>query len=180
VSYGPLAERYARAIFELGVESGQLDRLTEQIGSLANAYAESAELRSVLDNPLVPAEKREAILKELTQRLGLSELATNAVRLIAARRRLRALPEIAKKLGTLSDKKAGVVRVSVTSAIALDERQYQALNSELEKALSRKIVLERKQDASLIGGIVTRVGDNTIDGSLKGRLSEIQRRLLAG
>jgi F-type H+-transporting ATPase subunit delta len=55
---------------------------------------------------------------------------------------------------------------------------YQRIESELSTAVGRKIVIERKQDPTLIGGIVTRIGDNTIDGSIRGRLNEVERQLL--
>jgi F-type H+-transporting ATPase subunit delta len=102
----------------------------------------------------------------------------NSVKLLAARRRLRALPEIARRLGGLADEKAGILRATVTSAVPLPEAFYEKLTSELEAATRRKILLEKLHDPTLIAGVVTRIGDNTIDGSVKGRLAELERRLL--
>jgi F-type H+-transporting ATPase subunit delta len=178
VSYGAIADRYARAIFELGVEGNQLKPLTDQVESFARTYHESDELKTVLDNPLVPEPEREAILRDVANRLGLSPLAVNAVRLLAARRRLRALPDIARRLGTLSDERAGILRATVTSAVPLSEPYYEQLRGVLERATGRKIVIERRQDPTLIAGVITRIGDNTIDGSVRGRLAELERRLL--
>ena len=177
-SGGEVAERYARAIFELGVESGQTGPLSEQIRSFANTYASSRELSSVLDNPLVDAAKREAVLQEVAARAGLNGVALNAVRLLAQRKRLGSLPEISRHLATLADEKAGVVRAVVTSATALPESFYERLGKELEAATQRKVAIDRKLDPSLIAGVVTRIGDNTIDGSVKGRLEELERQLL--
>ena len=174
-----IADRYARAVFELGIETGELKPLTEQVRGMAEVYRASPELRSVLGNPTVEEAKREAILKEIGLRLGLGELALNTVRLLAHRRRLAFLPEIARRLGTLSDEKAGILRASVTSATPLSESHYQALAAEIERATRKKVVLERKQDPTLIAGIVTRIGDNTIDGTLKGQLAHLERQLLA-
>jgi F-type H+-transporting ATPase subunit delta len=178
MSQADVANRYARAILEIGAESNQVGPLTEQIRNFARAYAESPELQSVLDNPLVDEAQRNAILADTAQRVGVSGVALNAVRLLASRKRLHALPDVARRLGTLADEKAGIVRASVTSAGPLPEAFYQRLTSELEAATNRKIELERHQDPSLIAGIVTRIGDNTIDGSVKGRLAEIERQLL--
>jgi len=174
-----LADRYARAIFELGVESNQLKPLTDQIQRIAEVYAESHELRVALENPVVDEAKRDAVLKDVSARLQLSELATNSLRVLAARRRLRALPEIARRLATLSDETAGIVRATVISAVPLSEAHYQALSAELERATQKKVVVERQHDPSLIAGVVTRIGDKTIDGSLKGRLAELESQLLA-
>jgi F-type H+-transporting ATPase subunit delta len=177
-SESAVADRYARAIFEIGAESGTLGELAQQIAAIAAAYAANANLRAILDNPLVAEEQREAVLQEIAARLGLSEIATNSVRLLARRRKLRALPDIARRLGSLSDERAGVLRARVTSARELPESYYSDLTTRLEKATGKKIVLERRQDPALIAGVVTQIGDNTIDGSLKGRLHDIERQLL--
>lgn len=179
MSYEQIAERYARAIYELGVDTKQLAPLSDQIKRVAAAYDDSRELRQVLENPLVSAAERQGLLKGLSTRLGVGPLALNSIRLIAQRRRLRALPQIAKKLGELTDDRSGVVRASVTTAKIMPETYFVKLKGELEKSLGKRIILERKQDPSLIAGVVTRIGDNTIDGSLKGRLNDLQQRMLA-
>lgn len=173
-----LVDRYARAIFELGVEAGQLSQLTEQVRSFAAAYAGSKELRMVAENPLVPVEHRDAVLKDIGARLGLSELAINSVRVLAERRRLSALPDVAKRLGSLADEKAGVIRARVASAAPLSEDFYAKLAQKLEAKTKQKVVIEREHDPSLLAGVVTKLGDNTIDGSLKGRLQALERSLL--
>jgi F-type H+-transporting ATPase subunit delta len=173
-----VADRYARAIFELGVETSQLSPITEQLRRFANAYSGSAELRAVLDNPIIEQEKRDGVLADVSARLGLMGNALNLIKLLSLRRKLRAVPEIARRLDRLSDEKAGVVRATVTSARAMPDSFYQRLVAELEAATSRKIVLERREDPTLIAGFVTRIGDNTIDGSVRGRLNEIERQLV--
>jgi F-type H+-transporting ATPase subunit delta len=178
MSQAPVADRYARAIYELGVETNQLAGITEQVRRFAQTYTSSAELRAVLDNPIIEGEKRDGILADVSSRLGLSGSALNLIKLLASRKKLRVIADIAKRLDRLSDEKAGVVRASVTSAKAMPESFYQKLVAELETATARKIVLERKEDPSLIAGFVTRIGDNTIDGSVKGRLSELERQLV--
>jgi F-type H+-transporting ATPase subunit delta len=174
-----VAERYARAIFELGVESGQLEALTGSIRSFADTYAASRELQGVLDNPLIELDKRQGVLQDIAARVGLSGVGLNALRFLAKRNRLGSLPAIARRLASLADEKAGVVRATVTSAGPLPESFYERLVKELESATQRKVSIDRKQDPSLIAGVVTRIGDNTIDGSVKGRLAEIERQLSA-
>lgn len=173
-----VVDRYAKAIFELGVETGQLSAVSEQVRKFAAAYAESRELRMVGENPLIPEEQRDAVLKEVGTRLGLGEVAVNAVRLLAQRRRLGALPDVAKRLGGLADEKAGVVRAKVVSAAPMGEDFYAKLAQKLEAKTRMKVVIEREQDPSLIAGVVTKIGDNTIDGSLSGRLQALERSLM--
>lgn len=178
MSQSPVADRYARAIFELGAETGQLAPITEQVRRFAQTYSANPELRAVLDNPIIEAEKRDAILADVAARLGLMGNALNLIKLLASRKKLRVVADIARRLDRFTDEKAGVVRATVTSAKAMPDSFYQKLVAELEAATSRKIVLERREDPTLIAGFVTRIGDNTIDGSVRGRLIEIERQLV--
>jgi F-type H+-transporting ATPase subunit delta len=178
MSQAPVADRYARAIFELGVETGQLAPITEQIRRFAQAYTGSPELRAVLDNPVIEVEKRDAVLADVSMRLGLMGNASNLIKLLASRKKLRVVPDIARRLDRFSDEKAGVVRAVVTSAKTMPDSFYQRLKAELEAATARTVELERREDPSLIAGFVTRIGDNTIDGSVRGRLNEIERQLV--
>jgi F-type H+-transporting ATPase subunit delta len=179
MSHAAVARRYALAIFELGTETKQLAQLSDQIRKFSEVYAASAELRGVLDNPVMEEEKREGLLKDLGGRLGLGPNALNAVRLLAARRRLGALPDVSTQLQRLADESAGVVRATVTSAKPLPESYYRELVGQLEKTMQKRILLEKKQDESLIAGVITTIGDRTIDGSLRGRLETLQRQLTA-
>jgi F-type H+-transporting ATPase subunit delta len=171
------AERYARAIFELGLEEGSENEIVRKMNDFASLYAATPALRNVLGNPQVRPTERDAILREVAGRLGLGGLELNAVRYLARRRRLRALPEIAERLGRLADARRGVVRATVTAAAPLPESFYERLTRELEALTGKNVTLERRQDASLIAGVVTRIGDNTIDGSLRGRLERLGRQL---
>lgn len=173
-----VAERYARAFFELGVEIHELEAVAEQLGGAAEAYASSAELRHALENPLVRDEQRYAVLSELGRRLGLMRMVVNGLKLMAARRRLPALPQTAVRLTKLADEHAGVARATVTSATPLSEDYYEQLALVLGRKTSRRVVIQRRVDPSLIAGVVTRIGDTVIDGSLKGRLAALERQLL--
>lgn len=178
MSQEAVARRYARAVFELGKESGSLTKLIEDVKSFASAWDASEELREVLGNPLVPSDAREAILKDVGQRLGMSELSVNTLRLLTRRGRLSALPDLAAQLARLADEDAQVVRAEVTSAAPLDSVYLKKLQTELEKATGRKVVVTTAVDPSLIAGVVTKIGDRVIDGSARARLSSFRESLL--
>lgn len=170
MSYDAIGRRYAQAIFEIGKEEGNLGALAEQIRSFAEAYASSAELETVLENPLVSDEARSAIVLDVAQRTGAGPTAQKALRVVTKQRRLRALPDIARHLERLVDADSKVVRAEVMSATPLGEAFLTKLRAELEKATGQKVVLSHTLDASLIGGIVTKIGDRVLDGSLRSRL----------
>jgi F-type H+-transporting ATPase subunit delta len=178
MSHENIARRWGRAVFELGKESNSLAALNRDMASFAEVYSSSRELSGVLENPLVPEPAREAILRDIAARLSLSETATSTLRLLSKKRRIVALPEIARYLARLVDADANVVRAEVTSAGPLTEAYLNRLKSELEKATGKTVVISQKQDKSLIGGVITRIGDQVIDGSVRARLDGFRESLL--
>lgn len=173
-----VARRYAKALIELGIETGSLEGLVREIGAVADVVEGSAELRDVRDNPQVPIAARKAILDEIAQRVGAGQLTRNTVQLLADRGRLRVLPAIATALREEADRRAGVVRARVTSAAPLSDVYVQKLAQALEARFQKKVVVERDVDPKLLAGVVTRVGDTIIDGSLRARLNELRGDLL--
>ncbi len=177
MSEGAVAERYAQAIFELAAEGNELGSVTDQIRKLADLWTRSPELKVALENPVLDADQRARVLDEVAARAGVTGTAHKALQVMASRRRLSALPAVASELTRLSDEKQCLVRVSVTSASTLPESYYQNLVSRIEAATQKKVLLEKHHDPSLIGGVVTRIGDSIIDGSIRGRLNDLERKL---
>jgi F-type H+-transporting ATPase subunit delta len=104
-----------------------------------------------------------------------SVTAQNAARLLLDRGRLNALPAIAKALWLLADDSAGRVRAKVTSAQPIDAATESRLRAALTKATGKSVVIEKHQDAALLAGIVTQVGDVVYDGSLAAQLAELRQ-----
>ena len=178
MSYDAIARRWARAVFEIGKEGGTVARLRDDVASFAQTYAANEELRTVLDNPLVPESAREAVIVEIASRMDLSDVAKSTLRLLAQKRRLGALPDIARQLARLADEDQGILRAEVTSAETLTDDYLGKLRAELEKATGKKVVVTAKVDASLIGGVVTKLGDRVVDGSVRARLTGFRESLL--
>lgn len=180
MSEGAVVQRYARALFEIGLETGQLGSLTEQIRAVADLWQGSRELRTALDDPSLDEGRRQSLIGELAARLGISGPALGALRIMATRQRLAALPGVARELTRLGDEHQGLVRVSVRSAAFLPDSYYENLVQKLEATTGKRVVLEKYEDPTLIGGVVLSIGDSIIDGSIRGRLQQLERRLLAG
>ncbi len=173
-----VAQRYAKALFHLGEEANQLDALVTELARAVSTYESSQELRSALENPLVPHAAKQAIVGEVAQKLSLGASAKNTLLLLTDRRRIRALPAIVRELKVLSDKKRGVVRAVVTTAKALTPAYLERLKSQLEKMTGKKVELDVSEDPSLLAGVVARIGDRVYDGSLRTRLREMHAQLL--
>lgn len=172
-----IARRYAKAIIELGAETGTLDALVRELSAISDVIQGSAELREVRDNPGVGRVARKAVFAEVAQRLSAGNLTKNTIGLLVDSGRLRVLPEIARALREEADRRAGVLRAQVRSAAPLSDAYVGKLQAALEKRFGKKVVLQREVDPQLLAGIVTRVGDTVIDGSLRARLDELKQDL---
>lgn len=173
-----VSRRYARALLELGESEGNLEALVADITKMAELYDASQDLRASVENPIVPLPTKKAILTELCDKLSLATTAKHAVLLLGDRRRLVLLPEIATMLREMNDAKKGLLRAEVTTAVALSDGFYQKLLTTLEKLSNKRVVLDKKHDPALIGGVVLRIGDLVLDSSLKTRLDGLKHALL--
>jgi F-type H+-transporting ATPase subunit delta len=174
-----VGRRYAKALLDLAREQGQLDAVLKDVSSLSAAWKESADLRDLVRNPVVPKPALKAAVDAVMEKLGMSKLVRNAVNLLADKGRLPQLEDVLDALEEQAEAETGRVRVEVTSAKPMSEAYYSRLADKLQRVTDREVVLVKKQDPSLIGGVVTRVGDQVFDGSLSNRLSELRETLLA-
>lgn len=177
MSLGTLAKRYARAILELATEQHQVDKVRSDLADFAAMWTTSPELQELYANPKFGAEARKAALTDVLARSAISPLARNSILYVADRGRLRALPDIVRSYTDLAEKQAGAVRAQVTSAAPLTEAYYAQLQRALEQATGKKVTIDRKTDPSLIAGVVTRVGDQVFDGSIRARLADLKETL---
>jgi F-type H+-transporting ATPase subunit delta len=173
-----VSRRYARALLELGEGEGNLEALVADVSKMAALYETSHDLRASIQNPVVPLPTKKAILTELCDKLSLSKTAKHAVLLLGDRRRLILLPEIATMLREMNDVRKGLLRAEVTTAVQLSDGFYQKLLTTLEKLSNKRVVLDKKHDPALIGGVVLRIGDLVLDSSLKTRLDGLKHALL--
>ena len=178
MSSSAVADRYARALFELALEANQVQSVTQQLRRAAEVYASSAELRDVLSDPIFDERERNGVIRAVGERLALDTMVQNTLRVLVERRRIGAVGEIAARLAELADEQAGVIKATVASAQPLSDGQFEAIKRELERLTGCKVAVERQQDPSLLAGVVARVGDHVIDASLRGRLAELGQKLL--
>ncbi len=172
-----VARRYAKAILELGLESGTVDTLVREIGEAAAAFVSVPELETALDSPLIGLDAKRAIITEIADRQQAGQLTKNTLHLLVDRRRIKFLPEISATLREMNDARRGLLRAEVTSATTLSDAYYQRLGEQLERMTGRKVAIEKKTDPSLLGGVVTRIGDIIYDGSLRARLGALRSSL---
>lgn len=174
-----LGRRYAKALLDLAREQGEIDTVLRDVGSLSVAWKSSQELRDIVQNPVIPRTALKATLDAVMEKLGSSRIVRNTVNLLADKGRLGNLDEVLAELDRLAEAETGRVRVEVVSAKPLADAYYVRLAEKLKRVTDREVVLVKKEDPSLIGGVITRIGDQLFDGSIRNRLSELRETLLA-
>jgi F-type H+-transporting ATPase subunit delta len=174
-----LGRRYAKALLDLAREQGELDSVLRDVSTLSDAWKVSADLREMVGNPVIPRPALKAAVDAVMEKLGCSTLVRNTVQLLADKGRLGHLEEVLDALEELAEAETGRVRVEVVSAKPLSDAYYAQLTEKFKRVTDREVVLVKKEDPSLIGGVVTRVGDRVFDGSLSNGLSELRETLLA-
>jgi F-type H+-transporting ATPase subunit delta len=171
-----LARRYAQALFEVWHEGGEPEELHRQIELAADLVARDPELAAILDHPLIPAADKK-------QRLGLAvrdviaPVLFDFFCLLIDRRRVRYLPAIREELDRLIDQRRGVIRAEVTSAVPLAPAEVAALEAQLSRLFQARPITTATVDPELIGGMVVRVGDTEMDGSLRRTLERLRQNL---
>jgi F-type H+-transporting ATPase subunit delta len=173
---GSVSRRYARALLQIGVEQASFETLGRELDDLAATYAGSPQLHETMANPIFKTSEKRAILGKLLQRLAPSRLVHNFALLLLERGRISSLPAIARAYRELCDVHAGRVRALVTSATPLGPAELSSIQRALERRTGKKVLLEPTVDPDLIGGVIARVGDLILDGSVRTLLSEMRRR----
>ncbi len=175
-----IARRYAKALVQLGSESGLIERFSQELKSVDDLISGSTEIRSAFANPAFTANQKKQLMKELVTKLSCSELVSNFLLLLVDKNRMIFLPQIVQTYAVLADQQSGVIRPVVTSAFALNDTQVAAIKDALEQKTGKKIVPQVVIDSSLIGGVVTQIGDIAYDSSVKTQLTRIHDILQKG
>ena len=169
--------RYAEAAFEIALRDDTVDSWRSELDRAATAL-DSAELSETLANPAIPLRQRIEVVQGVFADLG--EPVRNLIQLLLSRGRIRQLPRVAAEFRRLDDKRNNIVNAIATSASPLDDAEIRAITARLEQMSGAEVALETAVDPDLIGGIVVRIGDRLIDGSVRGRLERLRYKLASG
>ena len=174
---GSLARRYAKAVFEIGVQQGGLDKIGADIRSLATAMHDSHELTAALTSPAISRDERRNLVDGLLQRVGTVTTVRNLLYILLDGERLGTLPAISRELDHMIEARAGRVSAEVISATPLPPAQLSELVAVLEKLSGKKVSVQNRQDPELLGGVIAKVGDTVYDGSLRTQLQILRDEL---
>jgi F-type H+-transporting ATPase subunit delta len=169
--------RFADAAFEIALRDGDVETWRKQLDGAAETGA-SEELQRVLANPAIPLEERISVARKVFA--SLNEPVLNLLLLLLKRGRIEQLPRVAAEFRRLDDKRNNIVHATVTSAAPLEAGEVRAIAARLQELTGSSVDLETSVDPDLLGGVVVRVGDRLIDGSVRGRLERLRNQLASG
>lgn len=167
---------YAAGLFEIARAEDQLDRVQNELLQIANAVRSSNELRDALSNPQLPDDRKRSIVEGLLESRA-SEVTQALVNFVVGLGRASSLPDIVDEMVATAAASANREVAEIRTAVELDsatvDRLVAALARKTGKQLEPKVIV----DPSVVGGIVARVGDTVIDGSVQKRLSGLREAL---
>ena len=172
-----IAGRYATAIFELSREAGSIAALEADVAGLDAALKDSAELRDLIASPVYSRDEQAAAIGAIAAKMGLSAPLANGLALMAAKRRLFALPHLLKALAEAIATEKGEMTAEVTTASALSKAQAEKLAATLAKQTGKTVKLNVAVDESLIGGMIVKLGSRMIDTSVRAKLATLQNAM---
>lgn len=173
-SGGGLPGRYASALYALADEQHALDAVVGEMEALGRLIDQSADLRRLLGSPLVDTATAQKALREVLAGQGFGKTVQDFVGVVVTNRRMAALRVIISSFAALVAEKRGVVVAQVESAHPLSEVQEQQLRARLIEAGYSNVEIVKRVDATLLGGLIVKIGARLYDTSLKSRLQRLQ------
>ena len=168
---------YASALLDLGLEDGKADLYMNELFRIKKTIQENPELEEILRHPGMTKQNKEELLEQIFAG-ELDPTVERYLKVLCQHRKAGELPGIADAYEALYDKAKNIERVSVASAVALDENQKQKLIKKLENQLQHQVRAEFTVDPSLIAGLTIRTENTTMDSSVRGKLDRMKDQLM--
>ena len=175
-----IARRYAKALLIIGKEDGQAEAYGKELDGFAKLMVKEKALEQAICNPLYGASGRKNVLEAVIGKVGISKIVASFLLLLFDKGRFDFIGDINEFYQKLADELKGVLRASLVSASELSSETVEKIRTTLSKRTGKDIILKVEQDPSLIGGIVSRIGDLVLDGSIKSQLLNMRESLKRG
>jgi len=173
---GAIARRYASAIFDIGRKQNKLDQTLEDVRQIAQVFAHRT-LTYLLNEPKISAKRKETAIRQALEGKVLPT-SLNLALLLVQRKLVEVMPNIARELEQLVLDYKNQAIAQITTATPIDDAQLNLIKRALEQKTGKTILIESKVQPDILGGVIARVGDQLIDGSIRSRLNILRQQLL--
>jgi F-type H+-transporting ATPase subunit delta len=177
---GAAARRYAKALLELARRDGMIEDIGRQLRQYQTLVQANAHLQRVLENPSVDIQVKTNIVTTILERTQPTPLLRNFVLLLVDKDRLRQLDAICLHYEHMANEELQRVVAQVTTALEMDVQQRQVITQKIAAATHKEVRLETQVDPSILGGLVVRVNNVILDGSVRGQLARMRKELIGG
>ncbi len=171
-----VASRYARSVFELANELKIVDEIYNDMVLVDEVCANNRKLVTLLNNPVIRYDYKLRVLNRVFDG-HINELTSKFFGLICRKNRAQVLSEASRIFMDLYHESKGIVQANISSAVELSDKIRKEFEDKISQATGKKVDLDTKVDASLLGGFVLQIGDKQLDDSLKGKLNNLRREL---
>jgi F-type H+-transporting ATPase subunit delta len=175
-----IAKRYAKALFNLAQDDDKVEQYGQELDGFVRLLGELPDLANAMQNPLYAEAARKAVFRSIAEKVGLSPIIMSFINLLIEKKRVQNIAEIAEFYHRLIDAHANIARAQIKAATELNEDVVQEIAQTLEKMTGKHVVVEFQQDSSLIGGIVAKIGDVVLDGSVRRQLLTFKETMKRG
>jgi F-type H+-transporting ATPase subunit delta len=177
-----VANQYAKALLEVVGKPGSkltAEAALDQLGAFEALVAESPEFRVVLLSPALTAAQKSKVIARLGGMIGLDTVLKSFLNVVTSHRRIALLPSIRLLFRSQLDEQLGIVRASIAAARELNATQKSAIESGLATTAGGSLRCSYTVDGALLGGLTVKIGSKVLDGSVRGQLDSLRRRLVA-
>lgn len=180
MSGSKFSKRYARALLAIGQEDGKYQDYGKDLRDYAAFCAANEEFHKTVSSKVFPVEDRRRVLDYVLGKSPYSGIVKNFLRLLLEKDRMEAVGDISAYYDRLIDEISGITRAEITAARPIKAEALEKLASALGRLTSKKVKTNVREDAGLIGGLVVRIGDLVLDGSVKAQLEGLKESLKRG
>jgi len=175
-----ISKRYAKALLSLGQEDGNHIAYGKDLNEFNSFCSANPEFIKVVANQIFSVEERKRVLDAVLARSTFANLMKNFLRLLLDKNRIGGIQAISAYYSKLTDEISNITRADITTAKPLKKEARDKLALALEGLTAKQVKIEVKEDASLIGGLIVRIGDLVLDGSVKAQLKGLKESLKRG
>ncbi len=171
------AKRYAQAAFDLAKSMGTVDQWADDLGLTAVVMGDP-EINGLLGSTRMPQPAKHRLLEQTL--IGVSPLALNFANLLVSKGRSEIIGHVLEEYQRLLEEEKGIAHAVVTTAVPLSDEDRAAVTQKLSDITGQQVSVNTKVNPDIIGGLVARIGDTLIDGSVRSRLESLRRNLVSG
>jgi F-type H+-transporting ATPase subunit delta len=175
-----IGRRYAKALFEIDEKNNSYEVTYRDLIAISNIISDYGEIYEFLKNPFFDKKKRKETFSQIASILDLSNIIKNLINLLIDNNRIGYLKDIIDAYMKFFDESRGILRATVIAPKKLEDSDIERIKEGLENHFNKSIKVSVKEDPSIIGGIIAKIGNVIIDGSIKSQLIHMREELTRG